>query len=63
MTGEKTIDLDKETERRVRGNLVLTALPFPGSYQILQGAPLVSVANGMKEEMGDASEEESELPF
>ena len=64
MTGEKTIDLDRETERRVRGNLVLTALPFPGSYQILQGAPLVSVANGMKEEMGDASEEDSEpLPF
>ena len=64
MTGEKTIDLDRETERRVRGNLVLTSLPFPGSYQILQGAPLVSVANGMKEEMGDASEEDSEpLPF
>ena len=63
MTGEKTIDLDRETERRVRGNLVLTALPFPGSYQILQGAPLVSVANGMKEEMGDVNEEESELPF
>ena len=63
MTGEKTIDLDREAEHRVRGNLVLTALPFPGSYQILQGAPLVSVANGMKEEMGDANEEESELPF
>ena len=47
MTGEKTIDLDRETERRVRNNVCLTALPFPGSYQILQGAPLVSVANGM----------------
>lgn len=63
MTGEKTIDLDKETERRVRNNVCLTALPFPGSYQILQGAPLVRVANGMEEEMGDANEEESELPF
>ena len=63
MTGEKTIDLDKETERRVRNNVCLTALPFPGSYQILQGAPLVSVANGMKEEMGDVNEEDSELPF
>ena len=64
MTGEKTIDLDRETERRVRGNLVLTALPFPGSYQILQGAPLVSVANGMKEEMGDVNEEDLEpVPF
>ena len=63
MTGEKTIDLDKETERRVRNNVCLTALPFPGSYQILQGAPLMSVANGMKEEMGDVNEEDSELPF
>ena len=64
MTGEKTIDLDKETERRVRNNVCLTALPFPGSYQILQGAPLMSVANGMKEEMDDVHEEDSEpLPF
>ena len=64
MTGEKTIDLDRETERRVRNNVCLTALPFPGSYQILQGAPLVSVANGMKEEMGDVNEEDLEpLPF
>ena len=64
MTGEKTIDLDKETERRVRNNVCLTALPLPGSYQILQGAPLVSVANGMKEEMDDVNEEDSEpLPF
>ncbi len=64
MTGEKTIDLDRETERRVRNNVCLTALPFPGSYQILQGAPLVSVANGMEEEMDDVNEEDSEpLPF
>jgi hypothetical protein len=47
----------------VRNNLMLTALPFPGSYQILEGAPLVSVASGMKEEMGDVNEEESALPF
>ena len=63
MTGEKTIDLDKETERRVRNNVCLTALPFPGSYQILQGAPLVSAASGMKEEMDDVNEDESALPF
>jgi|GEM_PF-1133714 len=65
MTGEKTIDLDKETERRVRNNVCLTALPFPGSYQILQGAPLVSVAsfNEAQPDQQYEMEDDEPLPF
>jgi 5'-3' exonuclease len=65
MTGEKTMELDKETERRVRNNLMLTALPFPGSYQILQGAPLVSVAsfNEAQPDQQYEMEDDEPLPF
>jgi len=49
MTGKTYINLEKETERRVRNNLTLTALPFPGSYRVLENM-LVSVASGMREE-------------
>ena len=63
MTGEKTIDLDKETERRVRNNLTLTALPFPGSHQILQGAPLVEVPMFMEEQATGELDVEESLPF
>jgi hypothetical protein len=65
MTGEKTMELDKETERRVRNNLTLTALPFPGSHQILQGAPLVSVAsfNEAQPDQQYEMEDDEPLPF
>jgi len=66
MTGKTDIDLDKETGRRVRNNLCLTALPFPGSHLILEGAPLTSVAsfNEALPDGGGAIEEEvGELPF
>lgn len=61
MTGEKTMELDKETERRVRNNLMLTALPFPGSHQILQGAPLVRVPLFAEEGQGETDYED--IPF
>ena len=65
MTGKSYTNLEKATERRVRNNLALTALPFPGSYQALeQCGPLVSAASGLQEEQatGDVDVEES-LPF
>ena len=62
MTGEKTMELDKETERRVRNNLTLTALPFPGSHQILQSAPLVRVPLFAEEGRGEELADEN-LPF
>jgi 5'-3' exonuclease len=61
MTGEKTIELDKETERRVRNNLMLTALPFPGSHQILEGAPLAEVPLFAEEGQGEI--DDSDIPF
>jgi len=50
MTEKTTVNLVPDTERRVRNNVCLTALPFPGSHQVLEGAPLTSVASGMREE-------------
>jgi len=43
MTGKTTVNLIPETELRVRNNLTLTTLPFPGAYQCLEGAPLLPV--------------------
>jgi len=63
MTGVKTMELDKETERRVRNNLMLTALPFPGSYQILEGAPLAEVPMFMEEQATGELDVEESLPF
>ena len=63
MTGASYINLEKETERRVRNNLALTALPLPGSYRILEGAPLTRVPMFTEEQAtGDLDVEES-LPF
>ena len=64
MTGEKPLELLKDEERRVRNNVLLTALPFPGSYQVLeQSAPLVSVARGLQDAELDGSAEDEMLPF
>lgn len=37
LTGTKTLDLSPEDTRRVRNNITLTALPFLGSFQVLDG--------------------------
>lgn len=65
MSGKTYINLEKETERRIKNNLTLTALPFPGAHQVLErDVMLVSVAQGMREDVGESSEEGSEpLPF
>lgn len=36
LTGKKTRDLEPDEVRRVRHNLTLTCLPFPGSFQCLE---------------------------
>ena len=38
LTGVKALDLDPSDALRVRNNLTLTALPFPGAHRILGGA-------------------------
>ncbi len=64
MRGEAPLEIDAATLLRVRNNLTLVTLPFPGAYQCLEGAPLVPVARGAFEEQpaGDLTEEES-CPF
>ena len=64
MTGEKPLELLKDEERRVRNNLCLTALPFPGSHLILEGAPLVMLGGtSWNEENVTGNEPETDLPF
>ena len=62
MTGEKSLELLKDEERRIRNNLTLTALPFPGSHQILQCAPLARGPMFMEEGQGEELADEN-LPF
>lgn len=38
LTGAKVLDLNPSDTLRVRNNITLTALPFPGSYQVLEAA-------------------------
>ena len=65
MTGKHVVTgMCKSDVCRVRSNLTLTALPFPGSYRILEGAPLVSVERGMPGDESEVSEEDLEpMPF
>lgn len=62
LTGKKTMELSPEDALRVRNNLTLTALPFPGSHQCLIGAEFVRVPSFDEYPTGDVDELES-LPF
>ncbi len=62
INGAKFLEVDKETALRIRNNITLTALPFPGSFQILDVASLV-VAPPMYEEEQAPEEDSEPLPF
>lgn len=63
LTGGKVLDLDPSDTQRIRNNITLTALPFPGSYQVLGTFPeLVRVPDFTRGEQG-VEEDEEPLPF
>lgn len=63
LSGDTTLDLSPEDTQRIRNNITLTALPLPGSFQVL-GDMLERVPDFAREEQatGDVDESES-LPF
>lgn len=62
LRGDTVLDLPPDQTLRVRNNLTLTALPFPGSHQCLIGAEFVRVPSFDEHPTGDVDELES-LPF
>lgn len=63
LTEKTTVNLVPETERRVRNNICLTALPFPGAHVCLENcAPLVSAAS-MPSAESAAPEDSDPTPF
>ena len=62
LTGHKTLDLSAEDTLRVRNNLTLTTLPFPGAHAILEDAVYTRVPP-MYEEDPPPEDDSGPLPF
>ena len=61
MTGLKTREVSPAEQRQVRDDLMLTALPFPGSHLALDFGGLVAMEG--KNENAYRTEDDSEVPF
>ena len=62
LSGDTTIDLGSEDTQRIRNNITLTALPFPGSFQSL-GAALKRVPNFRLDGPQTTEEDSEQVPF
>ena len=63
LRGEKELDLSREDTARVRNNLTLTTLPFPGAFRALDAGSLVRCPATFGEAVQTDDEESGELPF
>lgn len=65
LNGEITLDISREDTRRIRNNIALTSLPFPGSFLILQDCEaLIKRVVDLASELSDSEyDQDEDLPF